>query len=71
VLDNRFPQPGESFLVKTANDSGSVDVWNFTRPDDSDSLLDHVCFSFLSTSFLLVLPFKRYQQDNTKTKGGS
>ena len=42
MLQQRFPSSGEAFEVKMQGKS-----YRFTRPDDSDSLLEHVCFSFL------------------------
>jgi hypothetical protein len=41
VLQQPFPGPGESFLVSLKKDNGLAS-FQFTRPNDSDSLLEHV-----------------------------
>lgn len=42
MLQQRFPSSGETFEVKMQGKG-----YRFTRPDDSDSLLEHVrCFFF-------------------------
>lgn len=41
ILQHRFPNPGETFEVKILNSSTL-----FTRPNDSDSQLEHVKFDF-------------------------
>lgn len=37
MLKQRFPRPGETFTITMHGNSS-----NFTRPNDTDSLLEHV-----------------------------
>ena len=41
VLQQPFPKPGASFSVTLKKDLGETS-FRFTRPNDSDSLLEHV-----------------------------
>ena len=51
ILKQRFPAPGETFEVTMQGKSS-----RFTRPNDSDSLLQHVCLfpGCLEKGYLLL-----------------
>lgn len=51
VLETEFPKPGASFEVKMETSGSQIQNSRFTRPDDSDSQLEHVDLDTL----LLVL----------------
>mmetsp|Transcript_18400 Transcript_18400/g.71098 ORF Transcript_18400/g.71098 Transcript_18400/m.71098 type:complete len:729 (-) Transcript_18400:243-2429(-) len=51
VLETEFPKPGASFEVKMETSGSQMQHSRFTRPDDSDSQLEHVDLDTL----LLVL----------------
>ena len=54
MLQQRFPDPGETFEVKMQGKG-----YRFTRPNDSDSLLEHVILSIFLFHHFLMLTIQR------------
>ena len=59
VLGSPFPSPGESFEVCVDSDNPQSSRWRFTRPDDSDSQLDHVSAKFIADFYFYLFLFKK------------
>ena len=66
IMNHPFPGPGKSFVVKIRNDKNKNQTdLQFTRPDDSDSQLDHV-WIFNINSIILIMNINFFLQK----KGG-
>lgn len=44
LIAKPLPQPGETFEVNIAVSKTQVEKWRFTRPNEEDSLFEHVSY---------------------------